>query len=415
MSLQRTAQLIGFTVNGIDGDVGSIADILFDDESWRIRYLAVRSGGWLDQRTVLVAPHTLVSADVDARVIHVPLSQEQIRHSQTLDTDPPLYRQHELQRRAETPPLWTTYGGMYEPSMLSYASLTYDAWEHERQSLQEADFDPHLRSAQTIQSYRVESATGELGHVVDLILDDEDWMLRYVVIETGQWFAKQRVLVPTRQVDEISWERRTLVTELSQEQLAASPAYTEALLGEPGFEARLLSHYLGANPVSLAELRGMPVVEVERGRLLGTIDDVYLDPDGRRCEAVVLRSGGVLDQREFVLPMAELQVLGEDVWLARNGSALFTAAQYEQQTGNVRARRLRGRPVTTEGGTPLGELGYPLLRADGSVQGFALRAVQVKGPLAERRSIARSALSVFGDESQPATTTLSAAEGSPTQ
>src|SRR5690349_16927612 len=96
MSLQRIAELTGFSVSATDGEIGSINDILFDDTSWRVRYLVIRSGGWLDEQMVLVVPHAFMSADLTERTMHLSLSREQIQQSPAIETDPPVYRQQEL-------------------------------------------------------------------------------------------------------------------------------------------------------------------------------------------------------------------------------------------------------------------------------------------------------------------------------
>ena len=47
--------LTGSLVIATDGEIGSIRNFLFDDQSWTIRYLVVDVGGWLSRRAVVLA------------------------------------------------------------------------------------------------------------------------------------------------------------------------------------------------------------------------------------------------------------------------------------------------------------------------------------------------------------------------
>ena len=52
--LRNTKDLHGFTIRATDGDVGTVDQFYFEDETWAIRYLTVDTGGWLGGRLVLI-------------------------------------------------------------------------------------------------------------------------------------------------------------------------------------------------------------------------------------------------------------------------------------------------------------------------------------------------------------------------
>ena len=56
-----------FTIHAVDGEIGSVVDIYFDDETWAIRYLVVDTGGWLGGRRVLISPISVVKTDWAAK------------------------------------------------------------------------------------------------------------------------------------------------------------------------------------------------------------------------------------------------------------------------------------------------------------------------------------------------------------
>jgi len=46
--------LIGSPVVATDGETGSVRNFLFDDQSWKVRYLVVDVGNWLKRRDVVL-------------------------------------------------------------------------------------------------------------------------------------------------------------------------------------------------------------------------------------------------------------------------------------------------------------------------------------------------------------------------
>ena len=57
VAMLRTAgELKGVTIEAMDGDIGSVQDLYFDDQTWTVRYLVVDTGTWLPGRQVLISP-----------------------------------------------------------------------------------------------------------------------------------------------------------------------------------------------------------------------------------------------------------------------------------------------------------------------------------------------------------------------
>ena len=44
--LTNTTNLKGLVIRATDGEVGTVDQLYFDDESWAIRYLTVKTGSW---------------------------------------------------------------------------------------------------------------------------------------------------------------------------------------------------------------------------------------------------------------------------------------------------------------------------------------------------------------------------------
>src|ERR1035438_2532796 len=84
-----------FTIKAVDGELGTVADIYFDDETWAIRYLVVDTGGWLGGRQVLISPISVINTDWAAKQLDVSLTKRQVENSPKINTHQPVSRQHE--------------------------------------------------------------------------------------------------------------------------------------------------------------------------------------------------------------------------------------------------------------------------------------------------------------------------------
>ncbi|MEA3085263.1 MAG: hypothetical protein QOC89_2960 [Paraburkholderia sp.] len=93
-TLRSIKNLRGSTVSAVDGDIGSVSQAYFDDESWGVRNLVVETGNWLNERQVLVSPYSVKHADPGSEIVHVGVSRQQVRDSPMLDTHKPVSRQH---------------------------------------------------------------------------------------------------------------------------------------------------------------------------------------------------------------------------------------------------------------------------------------------------------------------------------
>ena len=52
-----------------------------------------------------------------------------------------------------------------------------------------------LRSINDLQGETIHATAGDFGHVDDCAFEDENWAIRYLVIDTGKWIPGRRVLI----------------------------------------------------------------------------------------------------------------------------------------------------------------------------------------------------------------------------
>ena len=103
--------------------------------------------------------------------------------------------------------------------------------------------DPHLRSAREVEGYHVAANDGEIGHVEDFLIDDRDWAIHLLGIETGKWLPGRKVVISPAWLRGIEWNRQRIQVDLSRQQIKDSPAYDPALIPDESYLERLATHY----------------------------------------------------------------------------------------------------------------------------------------------------------------------------
>jgi len=238
--LRSARSLRDYHIRATDGNVGWIKDFLFDGQDWTVRYAVVDTSEWLPGRKVLLIPSTLGLPSTDGRIVPVELTREQVRNSPGIEMDKPVSRQNEIDlfEYYGWSPYWGAgHGGFTRPIARSVAA------EQREASGIAPPGDPDLRSMQEVDGYSIEAANGPIGHVEDFILDDEQWLVRYLVVDTRKWLPGKRVLVSPEWVDTIRWRDRVVRVELSKEQIRDSPAYDPSQPVNRQDEVHLYDYY----------------------------------------------------------------------------------------------------------------------------------------------------------------------------
>lgn len=79
--LRSVKDLHGFKIRATDGDVGSVAAFLFDDQFWTVRYIVADTGSWLEEKLILISPVALENPAWEDQVFPTGLTKKQIESS----------------------------------------------------------------------------------------------------------------------------------------------------------------------------------------------------------------------------------------------------------------------------------------------------------------------------------------------
>lgn len=213
--LIATRHVYGAVLEGPDGWVGTLYDVLFDDQSWKVRHLLVSRDRWFHGHQVLVEPEAVEQTDWEERSVSVRLTQEQIPHSPSAETDLPIARRK--MREAVKVLAWEAY------------------WTGVLDVPGDEEGDQHLRSTRILAGLHIHCTDGLFGHVDDFVIDDETWAVRYLVVETRNWWPGKHVLVEPAAIASICWEDGEVHLSLSRSEVLNRPVYEGVL---PSAQAR---------------------------------------------------------------------------------------------------------------------------------------------------------------------------------
>ena len=233
--LQEVKRMQGWTVHALDGEMGRVDELLFDDDHWAVRYVVVETGSWLSQRKVLISPLAFTALDGEKKTLHVNLTQEKVKNSPDVATDPPVSRQWEASYFDYY--TWPYYWDETDPAR----SLGDDA--------KLAHAAAHLRSSREIAGYTVAATDGNLGHVEDILVDDTTWKVTYLAVDTKDWLPGKKVLVPHTWIESISWADRSVSVGAPREHIKNAPEWKTGQVVTASFEELLTAYYAYKNPI----------------------------------------------------------------------------------------------------------------------------------------------------------------------
>jgi uncharacterized protein YrrD len=81
-----------------------------------------------------------------------------------------------------------------------------------------------LRSMKSMENFSLDATDGVIGHVKDFYFDDAAWVVRYLVVETGDWLSQRRVLISPIALGAPNWADECFPVAVTQSQVSSSPS-----------------------------------------------------------------------------------------------------------------------------------------------------------------------------------------------
>jgi sporulation protein YlmC with PRC-barrel domain len=254
--LRNASAVNGYAIIASDGHLGTVSDFLFDDTTWLVRWLVVETGSWLSGRKVLLPAFALGHLDPARREFSVRLTRQQVKDSPDIDTERPVSRQMEtgIYDYYGWSPYWVSgpymggwgYGYGYGGGAIApLPSLGSSRREEDIAAGRRSHDDPHLRSTEAVAGYHIRAKDGEVGHVEDFLIEEADWSIHYLIVNTKNWWPGKKVLVSPRSVREIDWADNLVNLDLDRQNVKDGPAYNSSVTVDRAYEQDFHSYYDG--------------------------------------------------------------------------------------------------------------------------------------------------------------------------
>jgi uncharacterized protein YrrD len=108
--LRSASEVSGYVIRALDGDLGHVENILFDDLSWAIRYFVVDTSNWWFGKHVLVAPEWIADISWPDRSVSVKVTRQRLKSAPRYESAAHIDRQWEADyyQHLEQPGYWHT-------------------------------------------------------------------------------------------------------------------------------------------------------------------------------------------------------------------------------------------------------------------------------------------------------------------
>lgn len=80
-----------------------------------------------------------------------------------------------------------------------------------------------LHNMHNLIGFTLGATDGEIGKVKDFYFDDQNWRVKYLVIETGNWLFGRKVLLSPVALQSPNWDSKIFPVNLTKDQIKHSP------------------------------------------------------------------------------------------------------------------------------------------------------------------------------------------------
>lgn len=82
-----------------------------------------------------------------------------------------------------------------------------------------------LRSVKDLENYAISATDGQIAHIAGYLIDDETWAIRYIIVDTSNWWRGHKVLFAPEWITGVHWPNESVSVNLSRELVKNAPAY----------------------------------------------------------------------------------------------------------------------------------------------------------------------------------------------
>ncbi|HEX2955297.1 MAG TPA: PRC-barrel domain-containing protein [Chitinispirillaceae bacterium] len=238
----------------------TIEQFLFEDQSWIIRYLVIQIRSHQSYMRKLVSPLSIQK--ISRHTLYLNMTFDLLENSPEFDNELPVSRQMEeaLLKYYSWPCYWlypegyNLLGGALYPGLS--VPFAYPAANGEDQQtdilskeshLENTSDSSHLRLTNDVKGYRIIAPDGEVGQVVEFLIDDKNWVLKYLVVDTGHALPGRKVVLPSQLVKKVEWASTAIYLSCLRKVVIDSPLFDMEYPFASEYESRVMAYYYPEN------------------------------------------------------------------------------------------------------------------------------------------------------------------------
>jgi hypothetical protein len=182
-----------YDVDASDGPVGTVVDSRFDEASWTLQDFVVNTRKIVGGREVLVPVGAVRELNAESLKLALALLQEQVDHA---------------------------------PSKPENGAGSSGA-----------------RSTREVFGYHIRARDETFGHLEDMLIEPGSWAIRYLLIDTKNWWPGPPVLVAPDWVSHFDWADHKLSMDVTADRIKNCPPYDPASPPTREYETVLYAYY----------------------------------------------------------------------------------------------------------------------------------------------------------------------------
>jgi len=234
--LRNSKELREYKLVASDGEIGHSLEFYFDDRKWIIQYFIVDTGSWLKNHKAIVSPSLILEPDRAKREFPLKITREWINTSPKVEEETPVSLQKKREMGAyDGTPAYLQANELFE---IGREKQGVENTEKNKPRKKIAD-SPHLRSTGGITGYAIKAADGTIGQIEDFIIDDDKWVIRFLVVDTGG----KKVLLGPEWIIQFDSKKRTAQINLPRQRVTDAPEYDPEQAVNMEMENRMYEYY----------------------------------------------------------------------------------------------------------------------------------------------------------------------------
>jgi len=181
-----------------------------------------------------------------------------------------------------------------------------------------------LRSLKKLYGGKLIATDGEIGTIKDFYFDTQNWVIRYLVADTGDWLSGRKVLILPHflatsflsgKVDRVNLTRKKIEKSPSIDAHQPFSRQDEErhykYYGRPPYWTTKATDMVGPQPESAASLRSIQAVNGYLVRVgdetIGYVCDFMMDTKGGKIGQLVVKTGHRFSEKDSLIPAKRVQ------------------------------------------------------------------------------------------------------------